>query len=292
MTRGRQAQRSIPRRLSNEEYLSQRLLPVRIYHQVAHEPTSVHWHEFYEVHFILAGRGTHLLNETTHQLVPGTLFLLTPADFHALIPQPDQPLELFNVIFAEEVLSPEMRQLLFSTPGELNMQTGEAARLVLEREFRCLRAEAEEQRIGYQLVMRGALERILLILRRNAVSTPSSFALPGESATSLPIRQALVYLQHHFREPLSLMEVARHAGLSPHYFSECFHKATGQTFQRYVQDLRVRFAHTLLGVSQLPVTVICSSAGFTSLAHFERVFKRRFGVSPRAYQQGCAKTSA
>src|SRR6266480_2530095 len=110
MTRGRQAQRSISRRLSNEEYLSQRLLPVRIYHQVAHEPTSVHWHEFYEVHFILAGRGTHLLNETTHQLVPGTLFLLTPADFHALIPQPDQPLELFNVIFAEEVLSPEMRQ--------------------------------------------------------------------------------------------------------------------------------------------------------------------------------------
>ena len=87
------------------------------------------------------------------------------------------------------------------------------------------------------------------------------------------------------------MEVARHAGLSAHYFSECFHKVTGQTFQGYVQDLRVRFAQSLLGVSQLPVTTICSSAGFTSLAHFERVFKRRFGVSPRSYQRRCAETS-
>jgi hypothetical protein len=205
MAKGTQAQRSIPRRLSNEEYLSQQLLPVRIYHQVAHEPINVHWHEFYEAHFILAGQGTHLLNGTAHQLGPGTVFLLTPADFHALIPQPDQPLELFNVIFAEEVLSPEMRQLLFSTPGELNMQVEEAALLVLEREFRCLQAEVEEQRIGYQLVMRGALERILITLRRNAAPTPSSFALPGESAISLPIRQALVYMQHHFREPLSLV---------------------------------------------------------------------------------------
>ncbi len=120
MTRGRQVQRSLPPRLSIEEHFSQQLSPMRIYHQVARQPVSVHWHEFYEVHFILAGQGTHLLNGFTHQLVPGTLFLLTPADFHALTPQPDQPLELFNVIFAEEVLSPEVRQILFNASSELS----------------------------------------------------------------------------------------------------------------------------------------------------------------------------
>jgi len=83
MTKGRQPQRSLPRRLSIEEHFSQQFSAVRIYHQAARQPLSMHWHEFYEVHFILAGQGTHLLNEWTHQLVPGTLFLLTPADFHA-----------------------------------------------------------------------------------------------------------------------------------------------------------------------------------------------------------------
>ena len=264
---------------------------MRIYHQVAHEPINVHWHEFYEAHFILAGQGTHLLNGTVHQLVPGTLSLLTPVDVHALIPQPGQSLEVFNVIFAEELLSAEIWQILFSAPGDLNVQVGEAGLPVIEREFWCLWMEAEEHQLGYQLVMRGALERILIALRRTCVPASSALALPGESATSLPIRQALIYMHHHFREPLSLMEVARQAGLSSHYFSECFHKATGQTFQGYVQDLRIRFAHTLLGVSQLPVTMICSSAGFTSLAHFERVFKRRFGLSPRVYQRRCAEKS-
>jgi hypothetical protein len=74
MTRGRQVQRSLPPRLSIEEHFSQQLSPMRIYHQVARQPVSVHWHEFYEMHFILAGQGTHLLNGFTHQLVRLTHF--------------------------------------------------------------------------------------------------------------------------------------------------------------------------------------------------------------------------
>ncbi|HLV98431.1 MAG TPA: AraC family transcriptional regulator [Ktedonobacterales bacterium] len=274
-----------PERLSSADYLPQASLSMQIYHQVAREPVSVHWHEFYEVHFILAGEGTHVLNGTPRHLLPGALFLLTPADFHALTPSPGQPLELFNVIFAEELLSADLRQLLFASADQPFAQVGEERRRELEAEFRRLQREMLEQRAGYQLVMRATLERLLVDLSRLCAPEPHSRGRASASPHQQSLHQALTYIQHHFREPLSLDEVARQAGLSPHYFSACFHKTTGLTFQSYVQDLRLRFASSLLGVSQLPVTTISASAGFASLAHFERVFKRRFGQSPRAYQR-------
>jgi AraC-like DNA-binding protein len=253
---------------------------------------DIHWHEFYEIHYTLAGKGMHLLNETTRELCSGTLFCMTPTDFHAVIPSHEQPLELFNVIFTEEQLSTELRSLLFSTSRELAVQVDEASRPEIEREFRRIWHESEQQQPGYELVMRGALERILIDLRRMIVvgQAASSIVREEERAISPVIRQGLIYMEHHFREALSLAEVAQHVGLSSHYFSEYFHRSVGQTFQCYLQDLRLQFAQALLTASQLPITTICSSAGFHSLTHFERLFKQRYCLTPRAYRQRCGKT--
>ncbi|HLW00115.1 MAG TPA: helix-turn-helix domain-containing protein [Ktedonobacterales bacterium] len=285
MRKGASRRLKEPQRLSSADYVPHASLSMQVYRPVVGEPLGVHWHEFYEVHFILAGSGMHLLNGTTQRLLPGALFLLTPADFHALTPHPGQPLELFNVVFTEEVLSAELRQLLFASEDQLFALVEEECRTALEAEFRRLQTEAAEQRAGYQLIMRATLERLLVDLSRRCAQASHSSGRALASPHQQSLHQALTYIQHHFREPLSLDEVARQAGLSPHYFSECFHKTTGLTFQGYVQDLRLRFASALLGVSQVPVTTIAASAGFASLAHFERVFKRRFGQSPRAYQR-------
>ncbi|GHP01076.1 AraC family transcriptional regulator [Reticulibacter mediterranei] len=291
MPRKRKAADPAPQRLSKQDYLLQQSSPVRIYHQFIHEQVDVHWHEFYEIHYTLAGKGTHLLNEITRELRAGTLFCMTPTDFHAVIPSHEQPLELFNVIFTEEQLSTELRSLLFSTSRELAVQVDEASRPEIEREFRRIWHESEQQQPGYGLVMRGALERILIDLRRMiVVGQTSSITREDESAISPVIRQALIYMEHHFREALPLAEVAQHVGLSSHYFSECFHRLVGQTFQCYLQSLRLQFAQALLAASQLPITTICSSAGFHSLTHFERLFKQRYGLTPRAYRQHYGKT--
>ncbi|MBU5348322.1 helix-turn-helix transcriptional regulator [Paenibacillus lautus] len=45
------------------------------------------------------------------------------------------------------------------------------------------------------------------------------------------IRKALLFIQHHFREPLSLASAADDAGLSANYFSECFRRQIGISFR-------------------------------------------------------------
>jgi transcriptional regulator GlxA family with amidase domain len=101
----------------------------------------------------------------------------------------------------------------------------------------------------------------------------------------VPVRQAAVpqsvrYVDRHFREPLRLADVAAGAHLSPHYFSEQFRLYTGVTFQRYLQERRLSFAHALLAASTLSVTEVCHAAGFSSLSHFGRAYRRRYGAAP------------
>lgn len=88
-------------------------------------------------------------------------------------------------------------------------------------------------------------------------------------------------------EPLTLAGVAAEACLSPHYFSERFCAATGTPFQSYLQDLRLRFARSLLTATGLGVTEVCHAAGFNSLSHFGRTYRRRYGeASSITRQQG------
>ncbi|WJH33318.1 helix-turn-helix domain-containing protein [Paenibacillus sp. CC-CFT747] len=56
-------------------------------------------------------------------------------------------------------------------------------------------------------------------------------------------------------------------------------------FQAYLQHLRLTFAVSLLSASRLTITEVCHISGFQTLTHFERVFKSRYGVSPRRYQK-------
>jgi AraC-like DNA-binding protein len=79
--------------------------------------------------------------------------------------------------------------------------------------------------------------------------------------------------------------------LSANYFSECFHRVVGTPFQTYLADTRLEFAKALLGVSQLSVTEVCYASGFNTLAHFERMFKRKYGHTPSRYRRECAAQS-
>lgn len=93
------------------------------------------------------------------------------------------------------------------------------------------------------------------------------------------------YVEDHFRDRLSIEEVAKKTGLSQSHFSTVFRKATGQTFVECVQRRRVEEAKTLLSGTRKTVTEICFLCGFTNLTHFNRVFRHWTDASPRQYRE-------
>ncbi len=59
---------------------------------------DVHWHDFYELVHVTGGRACHRVNGVGYVLGPGATVLLTPADFHEILTESDEPLDYFGVV--------------------------------------------------------------------------------------------------------------------------------------------------------------------------------------------------
>ena len=100
-----------------------------------------------------------------------------------------------------------------------------------------------------------------------------------------PIVKAREYLRGHYREKISLADIARVGALSPSRFDHVFKEKTGQTFVHYLQDIRLEKAKLLLASSSLRIVEIALEVGFISPGHFNRTFREREGLSPREYRK-------
>ena len=115
---------------------------------------------------------------------------------------------------------------------------------------------------------------------------------PYAEARRLRLERAQRYIAENCREPLSLAQVARHAGLSRNYFSRIFKETFGKGFEHYLIEQRLLFAERLLRASTLPIGRISGEAGFASAAHFSAAFRRSRGLSPLAYRARAATKNA
>ena len=249
---------------------------------------EVHWHDFYELVHVTGGHALHRLNGTEHRLGPGSTFLLTPADFHEISTESDEPLAYYNVVVDPSLLEGRLDPPLPSAPERAAWVLKDAADL--GPDFSRLWDESALDRPGALGMMEAILQCILIELtRRCAPVAPSGFReRPGREQGD--IKKAVLFVDRHFREPLSLAGVAAQAHLSPNYFSERFRAVTGTSFQGYLQQRRLAFAHSLLGSTGLGVTEVCHASGFGSLSHFGRAFRGRYGVAPTAVRAGLTGT--
>ncbi|MEH6305672.1 AraC family transcriptional regulator [Olivibacter sp. CPCC 100613] len=91
------------------------------------------------------------------------------------------------------------------------------------------------------------------------------------------------YILQNFRNALSLDEVASVADLSANSFCRYFKSATGKTFGRFLQDVRIGYACRLMLDNKLSVKQICYSCGFKNYTSFHEAFKANTGKTPKAY---------
>lgn len=78
--------------------------------------------------------------------------------------------------------------------------------------------------------------------------------------------------------------LARHVHLSPSRLEHLFKEQTGQSLSAYVLAVRLAKAAELLQESGLHIKEVAMRAGYAHAPSFNRAFKRRFGLRPRAYR--------
>lgn len=245
-------------------------LPVVVLEQRLGE-VPLHWHDFYELVLVLDGRSLHHCNGVAYPVGPGASMLLGPTDFHAFSPLSDGPLVCYDL-----VIDPRAAERHLVAPLRTAVETGwfieeSTSRADIER----LGREIRDQRLGAGQVVDALLACILVDFARQVRPAGTNRASVAD-----PVRAALAYLERHFREPVTLGQVAAEVHLSPNYLSERFHASTGVSFQSHLMQRRLQFARSLLGSEEVSVTEAALAAGFGSASHLARAFRARYGRSP------------
>jgi AraC-like DNA-binding protein len=88
------------------------------------------------------------------------------------------------------------------------------------------------------------------------------------------------YLDEHYANPPSLLELARQFGTNDFKLKKGFRQLFDTTVFGYVAERRLTVAQQLLTLTDQPVQEIAESVGFSNPAHFATAFKRKFGVAP------------
>jgi len=103
------------------------------------------------------------------------------------------------------------------------------------------------------------------------------------------LRQAVAMARHiarHFREPITVTDVAAAANVHPTYAMTQFRKVVRTTIGDYLKRYRLAEARRLLVTTDLPASQVAAAAGFGSVSRFYRVFTDACGTTPARFRYG------
>lgn len=106
-----------------------------------------------------------------------------------------------------------------------------------------------------------------------------------EAVPEVSVAAALEYLQTHFREKVSLPEVAKIQHCSEVTLRRNFQRFCGMSPHRWVMKLRLEYAAAMLRTSSLPVKEVASGCGWGDVSGFIAAFRNWYGIPPAAYRK-------
>ena len=249
-----------------------------------------HYHDDYELHLIVASTGKVFVGDHVGRFGPGHLVLTGPRLPHNWISQTDEIVELRDLVV-------QFRMDLVSSMAKFAPELDNVLPL-LERarhgiEFRsfgtglaaaamhAIRDSSGAQRIGLllELLHRLSEEQDYVLLSTLAIRSRA------DQASQDKIQQVTQYISENFSNEITLSDMASLVAMNDSAFSRFFARATGNSFIRFVNRVRISKACELLSDTAMPITNICYETGFNNVANFNRRFRELKSSTPREYRQ-------
>ena len=237
--------------------------------------SSLHTHGCAELFFITDGHGRFRTRLEEFPVSIHDTVIVNANVPHTEVSQLDSPLEYI-------VLGVEGLETLAGAEGYamLHLHTG------WEELMGCLRMmlqEASQELPGYGRVCRSILEIVLIRLSRQ-----QDAALSGDSPDARTSRECgLVrrYIDNHFKENLSLDQLAQLAHLNKYYLAHAFRREFGVSPINYLISRRIEESRFLPRETDHTLSLIAQILGFSSLSYFSQCFRRAEGLSPLEYRR-------
>ena len=243
-----------------------------------------HTHQFTELFYVLHGEGAFYIESDKVPVKTDDLIIINPNVEHTEKTFPNNPMEY--IVFGVEGLAFSFtehdqaygRGYSFYSYGSDKNQFINFAQLMMH--------EFQDKKPGFEKVCHGLLEVLLVYISRKqklSVISESSFQLSKECAI------AKRYIDTNYAQDITLDSLAEITHINKFYLAHSFTECIGQSPISYLTERRLATCKELLSSSNLSVTQIATSAGFSSQSYFSQIFNKKVGMSPRQYRKLYAK---
>lgn len=263
----------------------------------------MHKHDFIEIAYVCSGTGLHAVGDEKYRVSKGDLCIINYGIPHVFISDRTaggEDMIVYNCVFKPEFIDHSLinandfksiaDSLMFNTffiecKPFISLQLSGTYQAEIEEIYRKMQTEFFTKPNGYINILRSCLIEMLTKIFRHMENDEDRSAMV-DSHKSKIIRKALDFLKDNYHSSdLNINEVAVRTFLSRSYFSKLFKDTTGQNFSSYLQNLRISEACSLLKTTDKKITEILSDVGFKDIKHFNRLFKRITGKTPREYRK-------
>lgn len=236
-----------------------------------HTESTGHRHDFYSIELITNGDAMQYINEEKYNCPLGSIVLMSPFDSHRYAYSGVLTLEF--LCFDEENLFSDVWENIDIDNFPYVAYLDEEELVSAQQDINTLREELARRDELSESVIKGTLNKLVVRILRGAHKK-------CEKRKHKDIKSALSYIRYHFREALTMEQMADKLHITPSYFCRCFKDYTHQTFKEYVTALRLDYAMRQIKTTDKSITEICYESGFSTSAYFSKVFTKRFGKTP------------
>lgn len=259
-------------------------------HVMPHVEAKMHRHDAWELYYVTHGYGRRMTGDTLMRFSEGDVVLIPPGMPHYWEYEGDSVNQEGEITYLMIAFSPAFIDRCIETFPEIRRSLY----------GRTLPAEALKYGIESSAVIKSVLGRMsesddIGQLSEIIRLLPFIFTTTDHKLIGKPIRierdvrriqQVAAYVMAHYSHPIKLDDVASHIGMNRSAFCTFFKRNKGMTFSKFVTLYRLETACELLRATKKQVSEICFAVGFNDLPHFNRVFKKQYGVSPSAFRRG------
>jgi AraC-like DNA-binding protein len=251
----------------------------------------MHSHDYLEVALCLEGTGSFRFGQRAYEIRPGDVFLIDNLEAHVAHADPGVKLRLLLALFLPELIAaPGCRP--FDSVYLSPFGGGATPRIpfdsALATELRPilfeLKSAAEGRHPSDRYLVDANLRRFLSVVIRHRGEAPAHSELTaGDAAQQL--QPALAFVADHYRETITLDQIAETMHVSSSRARHLFKEATSVGFKEYVTKLRLAEAKRLLLNSKVNVCEVASAVGYSNIHQFYKVFHRYTRMSPADYRR-------
>jgi len=255
-----------------------------------------HDHICAELFISLEGKAVNVINGRQIPVLPGDVYLLLPGmnheqlemenyrfcilkfDYDALLQEAGALKNLpgFQLIFVLEPRIRMNRELVLEgnpTLDGANLRYAETLTAILEQEL-------QEKGQEYKAVTRQVFLALVALISRSCARRGTK---PLARSTA-QLARSMSFMEQHYAQPLTLDQLAAEAHYSRRHYARLFQECFGASPLAYLNQIRLRYACTLLTTTNFTSTEIALRCGFSDVAIFCRRFRSALRVTPQQYR--------